>query len=524
MPLIDYGAALTYDRRPLVGLTGSAGGGSKGFRTLASPGSITYPITPSREVLKAQALRIVTVSTPTQWDNAVSNSKAGDFIDVVSTISRSGGFNYRGSKWNIKLSNGGANGTAANPVVISCAPGVFFDGGGLNTFEPALDINNVDYVWAVDINVRNSTFGFRSMNVEGDNTNRVRFARMYAENIGYSAFVFQGWWQELDIYDPANTRPAGEEFSYGYTRYFIVEGCYASSAGLINTQFGESFYFGRGSAPGWVGWASDGIIRFNVAENFTADGIELKPGCERITGYGNIARYGRMHFGAAYNLLYVSGGIDDRPTWRSGDPEIYWEQNRCYDLNISKTSGTTGHWPIKVGLAGCRVANNEVWSWRDANGNFGTADTLFRAIRVQIEKPVAQFGTHPTWIINSTFWGGGVDNFGSGGTPITALNGAVDLDLRNNLVPVGYNGGTHTADINGADFAGPNPAVGQLSEADWNSQGPGSAFNLDDATSLADTGSSIADLTLKLGSEDIFRRTIDTDPEPGAFQLSFEAA
>ncbi len=56
-------------------------------------------------------------------------------------------------------------------------------------------------------------------------------------------------------------------------------------------------------------------------------------------------------------------------------------------------------------------------------------------------------------------------------------------------------------------------------DAEWETYGPGSAFDLDTGSSLANAGTSIADLTLEL-DEDITRRDIPSvSPSPGPFQV-----
>ena len=482
---------------------------SVSFRQYGSPASPTPSLTPlpaniehgsGGTIYAAGAGTSHLVASVSDWNTAVAAAAPGDLIRITANINS--GLVYRGSKYGISGANG-VDGAAGNPIIITCDPGVWIDPMDQGNNTVGLDIRNVDHVWDVGVNVRNAQFGIRHQNWAGTASDPVRSAHNTVQDTGHNSLTVQGWFQA--IASSGGTPPAGGGNEWGFSEHFVVESNLLQRPGRTATQFGECIYLGYGGSPGWISHAKDGTVRYNKVEDWTADGLDCKPGCYRIDILDNEFERGENHFGAALGLCYVAATIDDRPTWFNFDPEIYAEGNRIWDVNVSNTGGTTAPWPVYLGLSGIRFAFNLIWAWQDGSGG-----TTSHAVRLRIEKPIAQFGTDPTHVVNNTLWSGnGFENVGD--NSFTPAPGVV---VRNNIVATGKTGGTHTASV--SDFSAAVPGLGAGGDAEWLSYGPGSAFDLDPNSPLHGAGTSISDLTFRT-SGDISQRAVPATPSPGAF-------
>lgn len=464
------------------------------------------------------------VTSQASWNTAIAAAVAGDLIRVTSSFTvGSGQLSARGNLYGLSgstMTASPAGGTAGNPIIITCSDGVEVTGSGYTNNVPVLDLVNCRHVWAVGFNVAGtSQFGIRAMNWGGTEANPAYRAYCQVDEIRDAAIPAQGWFQLIS--SSGGTPPSGSGNEWGFSEWFVDE---------MNTVFdpnptdvtgnpGEGHYYGRGASPGWVSYAKDYWSRGNTVSNYKGNGYESKPGCRRGRMVDNIAYAGRGQNGAPFEMCYQFSGLDDRPSYMddidgsgNGDIQIWCESNRVYDYNITET-GTTRNQMFILGMAGVRIGNNLAWSARDSSGNAGSGDNLY-GVLIQSEKDVADFGntsTQETFIANNNFQARKVSNLGAADGSITGVIS------RNNITPSGY-GGEFTA--GSSDYSASTPSPGVLSTAEWDSQGPGSAFHLDDTSGLVGTGDSVSDLTFAIPA-DIFSQTIpSTDPNPGPFQTT----
>lgn len=434
------------------------------------------------------------------FDTAEAAAGPGDVLRATATVTAP--LIYRGNKNGI-TGGSAADGADGNPITITCNPGIFIDPNNQSNNVPAIDVQACDHVHVVGANVRRSQFGIRYLHTEGTAANPLRVAFNTVEDTGHAAIAIQGWFQLITT--SGGTPPAGAGNERGYTRQFLVEANTIVRPGRTADQFGEGIYCGVGSAPGWVSRAESGTIRYNDITQWTADALDIKPGCRFINVFDNYIHDGYSVFGAPLQLLYVGSGLDDRPAYADVDPELYVEGNRITDNDITTTNGSSAEYMCQIGLSGTRMANNLFWAW---------PNTQF-AMRARIEKPEAQFGTHETYMINNLCWGNaGFQNAGFGSPlvgPITTLT----FVQRNNL------GFTTTTDVQfntaTTNFEASVPAIGVAGDAEWSTFGPGSAFDLIDGHTVG-AGASISDLTRKI-AEGVSQRGYGATVNPGPFQV-----
>jgi len=438
------------------------------------------------------------------WDIAIAAAQPGDVIRIRANIPRN--LTARGNKYGI----GGANmseGTDGAPIVITCDPSVWINPNDTSNNVGALDIINIDHVHAVGVNVKNSQFGIRCMNVEGSASNPVRVAYCTVEDIGHAGIAMQGWW--TTITGSGGTPSAGSGNEYGFSRHLLCEANNVTRTGRTDTEYGEGIYFGRGSTPGWVSFCDNFVARYNNISHFTSDGIDVKPGCTQFKVHDNVVRSGQAHFGAPLSLCYVASGIDSLPGWMPADIEGYVEGNRVFDLNLSETGGTTSNQLCYFGMSGLRLANNIFWAYPDSTTPF------YAAVVARIEKDAADFGTATSWLYNNLYWGRGFENRGYGASPTPLTLGAWFTDL-NNIYSSGYSGGQHTA--TSSDFDYTVAAVGENDSADDNGWGFGANFDLANASGLQGAGTAFTSSNLFIDA-DISQRSIPgVTPNPGPFQ------
>jgi len=483
------------------------------FRNLLNPTIQTPTVTPQPEEVRPTGDGVFCdVSTLNGWNNAMWNVKPGDVIRIKKTIYHP--ITARFDKYGIAGANMRQQGTAENPITIICMPGVWIDPKNINNNTGAFDLVNVENVNLIGVRVRNSQFGIRLMNVEGaSNSQPVRVAHCKAEYLGHSGIAVGGWFQPITSSGGTPTGNDGDE--WGFSKYILLEGNTVNRTGTAvgATSYGEAYYLGHGGIPGWIGRAEEVTLRYNTGSFFTADGVDIKPGCNRVRVLDNLFFAAAAHNGAMINALYIGLGIDDKPAWADADPEIYIEGNRCYDLNISLVEVPTSSQLMYLGHSGVRTANNLFWRYPSGSTPFNPAIVL------RIEKPEAQFGTYPTWLLNNLYWGRGFENRGHGNPLVGAITlGSWFTDL-NNITPVGYGGGQHTAAVAGTDFEGDIFAdVNYVDSIEWGLNGIGSGFDLKAASGLVAAGTAFTSADLWY-DEDISQRDIPgVSPNPGPFQ------
>lgn len=445
-------------------------------------------------------------TTLTEWNTATAAAVPGDLIRVTSEINAN--LNARGSKYGI---TGGTmvDGSAGLPIILTCADGVYVDVNNTSDNESALDIQNVSHVWAVGMNVRDSQFGMRLQNVDGTAANPVRVAYCNIENTGHANFSIAGWFQAIT--SSGGTPPSGAGNEWGFSSNVVVENNTISDPGRISDQFGECVYLGHGGSPGWISYAKDIWVRHNTLSGCTADFFDIKPGCSNIYIYDNVASNGYFVFGGAVQCLYVAAGIDNRPSWYNYDPNVVVEGNRLYDGNVTTTNGSSSNYCCQTSLCGVLFANNLCWGF--ANGGVG--------FRLRSEKAASQsqVGSEIWTVVNNLFWmDNGVSNVGAPSASPAPFSSAL-IDARNNIGPSGASGVTHTASSSDFIDSAAIPAVDTVNaDAEWETYGTGSAFDLALASSLVGAGTSISDIALGI-NQDISQRAIpSSSPNPGPFQ------
>jgi hypothetical protein len=509
-------------------VTGGGGGGGGGggnpppathqvdFRSLTDPLAQAPVVTPTLADIEHPSggtiyaggtgtTHIITSSV--EWNSAVAAATPGDILKITASITSE--LTYRGDKYGI---TGGtaADGAAGNPIVIGCEGAGIIDVASISGNSTCLEVFNVDHVWCVEVKTDGGQFGIYYRNVEGAAANPARIARCSISDTGHAALTIAGWFQLIASSVPA-VPPAGAGNEWGFSRHILVEGNDIARPGRADTQFGECVYLGNGN-PSWTSHAKDITLRYNILEECTADYIDIKPGCSRVNVLDNIMKKGAFVFGSAIQCLYVSSGIAARPAWYLFDPEIVIEGNRCWDGDITNTVASSSNFFIQTSLAGVRVANNIAWGFR--TGAIG--------VRLRSEHPESetQAGTEKFVVINNLFWMS--EGLANAGAPLSTPSPfyAAKIDARNNIGLTGTTTGVEATAV-AADFIDPAaiPTIHTVdADAEWETYGPGSAFDLDPGSSLVATGSDIADVALAI-AEDISQRVVPSpSPNPGPFQ------
>jgi len=450
------------------------------------------------------------VTNESTWTTAMANVVPGDLVRITSSFTLTGNrIEARGDLYGIAgatMTTSTDGGLPGLPIIVTCADGVELTGNSLTNSNPILSVDNCRHVWVIGFNVAGTTqFGIRLQNA-GGSAGFPAYIAYCDVNQPRDASVLVGGWFQL-IADSGGTPPSDPGGERGFSEYVVVESNTITdpNPGDVAGNPGEGVYLGNG-ANVWQGYARDVWVRGNSVANFKANAYEAKPGCRRIYFTDNVAVAGRMQNGAAFELAYL-GTAASRPAWADGvDFEIYCEGNRIYDLNITET-GTSRNSFILMGIAGTRVANNLLWSARNAAGLFGTADTFY-SVLVGHESLTTDFGdatTIPTWLVNNNFQSRGYQD------PV----GHTGVVFANNIVPSGYDGGTSTSTT--ADFIATVPAVGSNGTAQWLTYGPGSAYDLALTSALIGAGTTVTQALFI--DADISQRAIpSTSPNPGPFQ------
>ncbi|MCP5028565.1 MAG: hypothetical protein GY929_19995 [Actinomycetia bacterium] len=96
--------------------------------------------------------------------------------------------------------------------------------------------------------------------------------------------------------------------------------------------------------------------------------------------------------------------------------------------------------------------------------------------------------------------------------------GTITFDLRNNICDQA-SPATGEVDASASDFIATVPAIGVAGDAEWGTDGHGSAFDLALTSTLIGAGEDISDLSFYI-DRDISDREFDdkTAPNPGAYQ------
>ena len=459
------------------------------------------------------------VTSSAEWTTAVGNAVPGDLIRVTTGFDAN--IDVRGDRYGISGSNltsSSSGGSPGLPIIVTCADGVYVDDNDTSSNAGVLDLTNCEHVWAVGFNVRDGQFGIRCQNWGGSEGFPAYVAYCDIDNIGDAGLVGEGWFQAIT--SSGGTPPSGAGNEWGFSNFGVFESNTITDPGRrVGGNPGEGIYLGHGGSPGWKAYCKDFWVRGNTVTGWTSDAIDVKPGCHRVYITDNELHTGHAINGSPMHLLYVASSIDDRPAAFDFDPQIWVEGNRVYDNDITDANASSVHIMGYVGLSGIRIANNVFWAhpttathatWRFRNEK-GANDT----------EALAEFRADPTWIVNNTCWNDDIVDEGGYGAGATAWPSTVTdtWDFRNNIREDSGSGTTHgDVEADSTDFIATVPAIGAAGDAEWDSYGKGSAFDLDPDSDLVASGESISDLTLFI-NKDISNRDIPTsNPNPGAFQ------
>ena len=456
-----------------------------------------------------------TATSVATWNTACAAALPGDLIRVTSSFT--GDITARGSRYSLAGSNmtaSPAGGLPGKPIIVTCANGVSVTGSSTSSGVGVLDVLNTTHVWPIGFNTIGGQFGIRCWNWGGSSGFNAYRAYCNVTGTGHSGYSAQGWFQLIAT--SGGTPPSGTGNEWGFSQYFVDEENYCADVGKIADAFGECYYYGRGSAPGWVSYCKDFWSRGNEGYQFRADGIDLKPGCHRFKVTDNRYHGGYCVSGSPMTINYCSSDLDARPSWMPADVEGYMEGNRVWDINITSTNGSSANIGAYCGLSGLRWANNMFWGIKQTGftggiyirNEKGTDDTT----------AVATFGTAPTWFVNNLYWGtsGAVvkGGYGVGAGFPDPYPVSVVFTERNNLAD-NLTGAQFQADT--TDFIATVPAVGAAGDAIWSTYGPGSAFDLALTSGLIGDGVSITDLDTFIDA-DISQRLFIAAVNPGPYQ------
>lgn len=209
-------------------------------------------------------LRRVSVNSSASLAAAKVAAIPGDQIYVTATITGNG--TNRVLDWTA----GDPSGTATNPIMITCAPGVWLDGGQAAGAE---DLNSrgfyivgTDHIWLYGLNVR-----------------RANFLGMFNECNGTVAAPIRVWHCTFQDSGHSMLNIAGNFGTGGSSSYFSVKYNTFDNSGLANQTFGEAVYIGYGSTNSPTLQPNHDItIEANYFTRLTAEACDMKAGSQKV--------------------------------------------------------------------------------------------------------------------------------------------------------------------------------------------------------------------------------------------------
>jgi hypothetical protein len=218
-------------------------------------------------------LRRVVVNSTTSFAAATVAALPGDQIYVSASLVGNG--TNRVVNWqatNAPAGGGGTapSGTATNPIMITCAPGVWIDGGQV---AGAVDLNSrgiylvgANHVWLYGVNVR-----------------RANFLVMYNQCAGTLANPIRVWYSTFADSGHSMMAIAGNFGSGGQSAFFSLKYNSFDNSGLGDQQFGEAIYLGYGSTNSpTLQQNHDIIIEANHFTRLTAESCDMKAGTQKV--------------------------------------------------------------------------------------------------------------------------------------------------------------------------------------------------------------------------------------------------
>lgn len=209
-------------------------------------------------------LRRVTANSLASLAAAKSTALPGDQIYITSTITGDG--TGRVLDW---LATD-PQGTATNPIMVTCAPGKWLDGGQAAGAE---DLNSrgvyivgTDHLWLYGCNIRRANFLAMYNQCNGTSSAPSRVWHCYFQDSGHSMLAI-----------------AGNFGSGGSSSYFDVRYNTFDNSGLANQEFGEAIYIGYGSTNSpTLQQNHDVTIEANFFTRLTAEACDMKAGSQKV--------------------------------------------------------------------------------------------------------------------------------------------------------------------------------------------------------------------------------------------------
>jgi hypothetical protein len=308
---------------------------------------------------------------------------------VVSWTSNKNG---AGAGAGLALVGAGADpdGTALNPIVITCAPNVWIDGGhvdgGNNSASRCITIRGTSHVWLYGANLRRAQFPVKFDQCPGVAAQPMRVEYCRITMAGNALLHFSGF----------HTVQAGNRI--GESFHAIVRYCELSYAGRADNRFGEAVYFGYGSATSWqTSRTRDVTVVANWIHDCPAEACDVKTGSERIrfnynlvsdcgdtmTRTGNAANEG---FPGSVQFVPASDSLT--PTYdpvAGYNPEFECIGNRFVRISSASQKFQTGQ--IIIGHRSTRVIGNlfsqcsvpnspQIRTYQEDQQSFGSTGTI----------------------------------------------------------------------------------------------------------------------------------------------------
>ena len=359
----------------------------------------------SPQKLKADELGItsrVVVSSVAEWGIARNAAVPGRQIYIDTTLVGNGTsqlLDWYGSKdgagagTSKALVGGGSapDGTAANPIVITCAPGVWIDGGiadGVeNTNSRCLTVRGTSHVWLYGANLRRANFVFKYDQCPGDPAAPMRVWYCKMEYSAHAMLHCGGY----------HTKQSGDRI--GETNNVDIRYNELSYTGRGQRRFGEAIYIGYGSGTSYTTSQCHGITAVaNYIHHSTAEACDVKPGCYGVAFNYNLVTDcddansaganstegfpGSVQFMPASDSIYPAG-YSTMPGGYQADCEAIG--NRFFRITSASQKYPTaqiliGHRGVKVignYFVGCSVPGSpQIRTYIEDGQSFGTTGTI----------------------------------------------------------------------------------------------------------------------------------------------------
>jgi hypothetical protein len=429
---------------------------------------IPTPPTPAELTSGSGVVR--NVATLAEFQAARTAASPGDVINVTGVIS---GINESGAvaKWDGRV--GHIDGTAANPIVITCSgSGKFSSPTSWNTgsqFPSQFDVINVDHVHLVNVVGEGGQFGLRFISAGGSAASPAKIEHCTCTGA-----------RDANVYVGTLSDVAGSAKGYVSIKYNMI----GSSPGTVD--FDEGVYIGTGATSFyWQDTTHDVEVAYNDIGSVRGDGVDIKLGCYNINVHHN-----KIHdIGGAYGAGVTTGATSGDPGTNPNmarDPNITIHNNWIWNIGwYGSSTYATAH-AINASHSGTQVYNNVIWNLKSDEGPIGVRVALYVANT-----------SHPIDIYNNTVWedGGNALSFFNGG------GSGPSVTWRNNLTG---DGSQSSQTVTSGDFVGPVPAFnagpGSANEEADAGNGPGSGFFLDSGSSAIGAATSTVPATDIIGT------------------------